>query len=63
MPRGTPSSARLTLSRASPQPLQNTTAAITRLIAGSSHSQPVSMMITAATTTPSETPASATMCR
>ncbi len=46
-----------------PQPLQNTTAAMARLIAGSSHSHPVSMMMSAATTTPSETPASATICR
>src|SRR5712671_1114817 len=37
MPFGTPSSARLTLSRARPHPLASTTAAMHRLITGSTH--------------------------
>ena len=63
MPLGTPSSARLTLSRARPQPLASTTAAMPRLIAGSTHSHPVAMITQAATTTPSDTAASAAICR
>jgi hypothetical protein len=35
----------------------------TRLVSGSSQSQPVSRMTAAATTTPADTAASATMCR
>jgi len=43
--------------------LQRMVAQMTRLVTGSSQSQPVQMISAAETTTPSETAASAAMCR
>ena len=56
-------SASLTLSLSSPQVPQPITATITRLVTGSIHRSPVSRISTPATTTPTETSASAAMCR
>ena len=63
MPAGTASSARSRESRSNPQVPTAITATMTRLISGSSHSQPVAIIASAATTTASDTAASAAMCR
>ena len=60
-PSGTASSVKSTDRRRSPKVPAATTAAISRLMAGSSQTYRVTPIATPATTTPSETPASAAM--
>ena len=55
--------ARLTESFSKPQVDHRITATMTRLTIGSTRDQPVSMISPPAATTPSDTPASAIMCR
>ena len=62
-PVGAPSMARLTESFSRPQVDHRITTTITRLTSGSTTDQPVIMISPPARTTPSDTPASAIMCR
>ena len=62
-PSGTALRPSFKLSRASPHVPQPITARMTRLVTGSSHTAPVSRIATPAITTPTDTSASAAMCR
>ena len=63
MPLGTASSARLTLSRASDQPLASDDHRDAEADCRIDPQPSLAMISSAATTTPSDTPASAAMCR